>query len=105
MGRMQRSKGARIEREIVELHRSLGLRAERVPLSGASRYQGNGTDVDIYPFGPDGPPLCGEVKACVNGEVFATLEQWLATTISSRFAEITPSQSSSRLGGSGRDSS
>ena len=77
MGRMQRSKGARIEREIVELHRGLGLRAERVPLSGASRYQGNGADVDIYPFGPDGPPLCSEVKARVNGEGFVTLERWL----------------------------
>ena len=54
---MQRRKGARLEREIVELHRTLGLRAERVPLSGAARYQGNGADVEIYPFGPDAAPL------------------------------------------------
>jgi Holliday junction resolvase len=75
---MQREKGARTEREIVDLHRGLGLRAERVPLSGASRYQGNGADVDIYPFGPDEAPLCCEVKARANGEGFATLERWLA---------------------------
>jgi len=77
MGRMQRSKGARIEREIVELHRGLGLRAERAPLSGASRYQGNNADVDIYPLGPDEAPLVGEVKARAKGEGFATLERWL----------------------------
>src|SRR6266481_457280 len=77
MSRMQRDKGARIEREIVELHRGLGLRAERVPLSGAVRYQGNGADVDMYPFGQDEEPLCGEVKARANGEGFATLERWL----------------------------
>jgi hypothetical protein len=69
--------GSRIEREIVELHCGLGLRAKRVPLSGASRYEGNGADVDGYPFGPDEAPLCGEVKAQANGEGFATLEQWL----------------------------
>jgi hypothetical protein len=62
MSRMQRDKGARIERDIVELHRGLGLRAEPVPLSGAARYQGNGAEVGIYPFGPDEAPLCGEVK-------------------------------------------
>jgi Holliday junction resolvase len=77
MSKMQRRKGARIEREIVELHRSLGLRAERVPLSGAARYQDIGADVDIYPFGPEEAPLCGEVKARANGEGFTTLERWL----------------------------
>jgi Holliday junction resolvase len=74
MGWMQRDKGARIEREVVELNFGLGLRAERVPLSGASRCQGNGADVDVYLF-PDGPPLCGEVKARANVEGFATLER------------------------------
>jgi Holliday junction resolvase len=77
MSWMQRRKGARIEREIVDLHHALGLRAERVPLSGAARYQGNDADVDIYPFGPDAAPLCGEVKARGDGEGFATLERWL----------------------------
>jgi Holliday junction resolvase len=77
MSRMQRDKGARIEREIVEAHRQLGLRAERVPLSGASRYQGNSADVDIYPFGPDEAPLCCEVKARAGGKGFVQLERWL----------------------------
>ena len=57
MSSIQRSTGALLEREIVKLHRTLGLRAERVPLSGAARYQGNGADVEIYPFGPDAAPL------------------------------------------------
>jgi Holliday junction resolvase len=77
MSKMQRDKGARIEREIVDLHRALGIHAERVPLSGAVRYQGNGADVDIYPFGRDAAPLVGEVKARANGEGFATLDRWL----------------------------
>lgn len=77
MSRMQRDKGHRVEREIVELHRGLWLRAERVPLSGAVRYQGNGADVDVYAFGPDEAPLVTEVKAWRSGEGFATLERWL----------------------------
>jgi hypothetical protein len=55
----------------------LALRAERVPLSGAVRYKGNGADVDIYPFGPDAAPPCGEVKGRGNGAGFAPLECWL----------------------------
>ena len=58
-------------------HGALGIKAERVPLSGASRYQGNGSDVDVYAFGPDGAPLACEVKARASGEGFATLERWL----------------------------
>jgi Holliday junction resolvase len=37
MSKMSRDKGARIEREIVAAHGALGIKAERVPLSGASR--------------------------------------------------------------------
>lgn len=77
MSAMQRRKGLRLEREIVDLHRGLGIHAERVPLSGASRYRGNGADVDIYPFGKDVGPLVTEVKGRANGEGFATLERWL----------------------------
>jgi Holliday junction resolvase len=77
MSKMSRDKGARIEREIVAAHVGLGIKAERVPLSGASRYQGNGSDVDLYAFGPDGAPLVCEVKARASGEGFATLERWL----------------------------
>ena len=32
-------------------HTELGIAAERVPLSGAPRYRGNGADVDLYVFG------------------------------------------------------
>jgi hypothetical protein len=77
MSKLSRDKGTRIEREIVAAHEALGIKAERVPLSGASRYQGNGSDVDVYAFGPDGAPLVCEVKARASGEGFATLERWL----------------------------
>jgi hypothetical protein len=53
------------------------LPGERVPLSGASRYRGNGADVDLYVFGPDNAPIVCEVKARASGEGFATLERWL----------------------------
>jgi hypothetical protein len=54
------------------------LKGERVPLSGQSRYRGNGSDIDLYPWGSDGPPLCCEVKARASGAGFTTLERWLA---------------------------
>jgi hypothetical protein len=53
------------------------VHAERVPLSGAARYQGGCHDVDVYAFGKDAAPLVAEVKARANGEGFATLERWL----------------------------
>ena len=43
----RRLKGNRVEREIVKLHEKIGVHAERVPLSGAMRFQGNGEDIDI----------------------------------------------------------
>jgi hypothetical protein len=43
--------------------RNSGSRTERVPLSGAARYRGNGADVDLYVFGPDAAPIACEVKA------------------------------------------
>ena len=48
MGKPSRDKGLRRERAIVEIHAKSGLRAERVPLSGATHYRGNGADVPIY---------------------------------------------------------
>lgn len=75
--RASRDKGARAEREIVALHRDLAIHAERVPLSGAAGYQGNGADVDVYAFGRDAAPLVGEVKARASGEGFAMLDRWL----------------------------
>jgi Holliday junction resolvase len=77
MSKASRDKGARCEREIVALHREMGIHAERVPLSGAVRYKGNGADVDIYARGRDEAPLVVEVKARKNGNGFATLEKWM----------------------------
>lgn len=77
MGKPSRDKGARREREIVARHIEFGVHAERVPLSGAQRYQGNGADVDIYAFGKDAAPLVTEVKARSTGEGFVTIARWL----------------------------
>ncbi len=78
MSRSQRRKGVERERALVNLHRKLGVHAERVPLSGAARYQGGVHDVDVYPYGLDAGALVGEVKARKNGEGFKTIEGWLA---------------------------
>jgi hypothetical protein len=75
MGKASRDKGLRRERAIVEIHTKSGLRAERVPLSGASHYRGNGADVDLYVRGAE--PIKAEVKARGDGDGFRTLERWL----------------------------
>jgi Holliday junction resolvase len=75
MGKASRDKGLRRERAIVEIHTKCGMHAERVPLSGALRYQGNGADVDLYVRGA--APLKAEVKARGEGSGFKTLERWL----------------------------
>ena len=75
MGKASRDKGLRRERAIVEIHVKSGLRAERVPLSGATHYRGNGADVDLYVRGP--APVKAEVKARGDGDGFRTLERWL----------------------------
>jgi len=77
MSRSQRDKGARRERELVNKHLELGVHAERVPLSGATHYQGGGHDIDLYPFGTDHGALVAEVKARKSGEGFKTIESWL----------------------------
>jgi hypothetical protein len=76
-GAGHRRKGDRIEREFVQRHLDLGIKAERYPLSGASRFRGSGHDVDVYVFGNDAAPLAAEVKARANGAGFTTLEKWL----------------------------
>jgi hypothetical protein len=76
-GRGHRQKGDRIEREIVDRHRELGVHAERYPLSGASRFRGSGHDADIYLFGADAAPIKAEVKGRKNGAGFVTLENWI----------------------------
>jgi Holliday junction resolvase len=76
-GARHRRKGDRIERELVDRHRALGVKAERYPLSGASRFRGSGHDIDCYIFGPDEAPAICEVKARKNGGGFVQLEKWL----------------------------
>ena len=76
-GAGHRRKGDRIEREIVEAHRAVGVHAERYPLSGASRFRGSGHDIDIYTFGREAAPLVAECKARGNGGGFVQLERWL----------------------------
>lgn len=86
MSRKSRDKGLRIEREIVQRHKDMGVRAERVPLSGAAGGSFTG-DIQIHAKGVKvvggvgviQPPLIGEVKARKNGAGFATLEGWLAS--------------------------
>ncbi len=75
MGKASRDKGLRRERAIVDIHTKCGIQAERVPLSGAVRYRGNGADVDLYVRGEQ--PVKAEVKARGDGDGFRTLERWL----------------------------
>lgn len=75
-------KGSRVERELAALHAELGIRAARVPLSGAlAKRLGPefGGDLKIWLFGDDAAPLIGEVKARGSGGGFLTLERWLAS--------------------------
>lgn len=78
MSKYERNKGARIEREIVNLHKELGMRAERVPLSGATRYMDEGHDINIYVAGRNEGPFVAEVKARASGAGFTLLERWLS---------------------------
>ncbi len=73
-GRSPKRKGSRIEREIVKLHEKAGIRARRVPMSGACWGGGQG---DVLIECADGRELVGEVKARKNGAGFKTLQRWL----------------------------
>ncbi len=69
-------KGKRVERELVELHRDLGIRAQRVPRSGASGGVFSG-DLHLHLFGAEVDPLVAEVKSRATGEGFKTLARWM----------------------------
>ena len=63
MGKASRDKGARRERQVVDLHRVLDIKAERVPLSGAMRSRNTEkTDVNVYAVGEAERPLVCEVR-------------------------------------------
>jgi Holliday junction resolvase len=76
-GRASRDKGNRAERELVERHKTIGVHAERYPLSGASRFRGSGHDLDLYVFGREEAPIVAESKARKDGRGFVQLERWL----------------------------
>jgi Holliday junction resolvase len=76
-GARHRQKGNRIERELAERHKAIGVHAERYPLSGASRFRGSRHDLDIYALGREEAPLVAEVKARKGGGGFIQLERWL----------------------------
>ena len=76
-GARHRRKGDRIERELVEQHKAIGVHAERYPLSGASRFRGSGHDIDVYALGRDQAPLVAEAKARKGGKGFTQIEKWL----------------------------
>jgi hypothetical protein len=69
MGKMQRDKGARVEREIVQRFIDIGLHAEKVPLSGAA---GGSFSGDLL---VDGRRV--EVKSRKDGIGFKLLYRWL----------------------------
>lgn len=71
MGKSQRDKGARFEREIVNKFQANGFAAERVPLSGAAggSYKG---DVSVPILGED---RILEAKKRANG--FKEIYKWL----------------------------
>jgi Holliday junction resolvase len=89
-GARHRRKGNRVERELVQLHKALGVHAERYPLSGANRFRGSGHDLDIYAFGTEEGPLVAEVKSRQSGAGFVTLEKWLGEYTVSFFVETVP---------------
>ena len=74
-GKSSRDKGLRVEREIVNELKELGVDAERVPLSGAAGGSFSG-DITISKNDPIGK-LIAEVKARKNGSGFKTIEKWM----------------------------
>ena len=76
-GAKHRRKGSVIERKLVDLHRSVGIAAEPLSASRASRFRGSGHDVDVYAHGRDEAPLVFEVKARKGGAGFTQIERWL----------------------------
>ena len=70
MGNPSKSKGSRVERELVHMHRHRGIPCIRVPLSGAGSIHG---DLKIGPR----QEFTAEVKARKSGSGFQVLERWM----------------------------
>jgi hypothetical protein len=73
MGKKSRDKGNRVEREMVLLHKALGVACARVPLSGAA---GGLFDSDLR-ISVAGFAWKAECKARGDGSGFKQLERWL----------------------------
>lgn len=71
MGKMQRDKGNRFERAIVNIFKAHDIEAQRVPLSGATDFAKGDVEVKIK-----GKTWRLELKA--RGEGFKSLYGWLA---------------------------
>lgn len=72
MGKMQRRKGAVVERELVAKLKEAGIPAERVPLSGGAGGSFTGDIIVASKWK-------AEVKARKNGAGFKVLEDWLGS--------------------------
>jgi Holliday junction resolvase len=70
VGRREREKGARVEREIVNKLKEAGIDAKRVPLSGAA--EGFKGDILI-----EGHEWRVEVKSRKGGAGFKVIQDWL----------------------------
>lgn len=75
-GKAARDKGSRVERAIVDRFRQLGVRASRVPLSGAA---GGDYSGDVVAEVITGQRWVGEVKARKGGAGWVVLTRWLGT--------------------------
>ena len=69
-----KSKGVRVERELVNRHKAAGIAAERVPLSGAHPSHPGDVLLSVA-----GRTLQAESKARGNGDGFKLLEKWLGS--------------------------
>lgn len=70
-----KSKGDREERDVVNIHRELGLTVMRTLEAGA-RSDGSDTwDIDLYWRGKENTPLIGECKLRAKG--FKQIYEWL----------------------------
>ena len=75
--RASRAKVDRIERELVNQHKEIGIHAERYPPSGVSRFRGAGHHADIDAFGCVKVPIVAAVNGRKSGTGFTTIERWL----------------------------
>lgn len=79
MANKAKAKGDRIEKELVQKHRDIGIECCRVPLSGACGQSDKDFSGDLKCEIPNIGTLRGEVKARANGDGFKTLETWLGS--------------------------